>query len=182
MWWLVTCLVSSHFLNLGHLNKLYESIWHKPFTAYMWHVMPCRLMDAKPFHEPMQTYCSMDLFEQTLCKYMVLVIYCLCVTLPGFVLRSIAFWIGQNWYIWWLVTWPVTGHYLNQSWPIVHWYFLNNSGFTLLKLSLLWSASLIKDIIKRKRFPYCWASVRGSHWSLLGSLHRDQQCGCLPWC
>ena len=39
-----------------------------------------------------------------------------------------------------------------------------------------------KDIIKQKRFPYYWASVRGSHKSLVGSLHRDQQCGCFPWC
>ena len=79
------------YCSLDVLNKLYESIWHKPFIAHMWHVMPCRLMDAKPYHEPMQTYCSMDLFEQTLCKDMVLVIYYLCVTLPRFVLRSIAF-------------------------------------------------------------------------------------------
>ena len=94
MWWLVTWTFSEPMLtycSLDILNKLYESIWHKPFIAYMWHVMACRLMNAKPFHVLMQTYCSMDLFEQTLCTYMVWAIYCLCVTLPGFVLRSTAF-------------------------------------------------------------------------------------------
>ena len=54
--------------------------------------------------------------------------------------------------MWWLVTWPVTGHYLNHSWLIVHWYFLNNSEFTLLKPSLLWSASFIKTLLSGNVF------------------------------
>ena len=27
-------------------------------------MMACRRLDAKPFHEPMQTYCSMDLLNK----------------------------------------------------------------------------------------------------------------------
>ena len=55
-------MLTYYFYDL--LNKLYESIWYKPFIAYMWHVMACRLMDAKPFHESVQTYCSMDLLNK----------------------------------------------------------------------------------------------------------------------
>ena len=75
--------------------------------------------------------------------------------------------------MWWLVTWPETGHYLNHSWLIVHWYFLNNSGFTLLKPSLLWSASFIKTSLSGSVFhtagPLC-GDPTGHWWDLFTEI------------
>ena len=104
---------------------------------------------------------------------MVWAIHCLCVTLPGLHWGLLPFWIGQDWYMWWLVTWPVTGHYLNHSWPIVHWNFWTNSGFTLLKPSLLWFATFKNTSLSGNHTarPLC-----GDPTGLVGSLHRDQQC------
>ena len=156
------------YCSLDILNKLYECLWHKPFIAYMWHVMACRLMNAKPFHVPMQTYCSMDLFEHTIYTYMVWAVYCLCVTLPGlhwgllpFRLVKIDTCDGLSPDQWRAITWTTADLlFIETFWKKLRLYFAETITIVICYIH--------KDIIKQKRFLYCCASVRGSHWSLVG--------------
>ena len=75
--------------------------------------------------------------------------------------------------MWRLVTWTVTGHYMNHSWLMVHWSFLNKLRFTLLKPSLLWSATFIKTSLSRNVFhtagPLC-GDPKSNWWDLFTEI------------
>ena len=135
--------------------------------------MACRLLDAMPFHEPMQTYCSMDLLNklyeriwyEPFIAYVwhcqgCIEVYCL------FKLVKIDTCDGLSPDQWRAITWTTADLLFIET-------FWTNSGFTLLKPSLLWFATFKKTSLSGNHTarPLC-----GDHTGLVGSLHRDQQC------
>ena len=179
--------------------------------------MTCHLFGAKPFPEPMLTYCSLDilnkLYESTWHKP-----FCLYVTCDGLspfwcqaiswanadILFNGPFWTNSMYVygmshllpmcdisrvcieVYCLLNWSSLIHvvacHLTGDMPLFEPQQTYCSLKPLNKLRLYFAETITIVIIKRKRFPYCWASVRGSHGSLVGSLHRDHQCGCFSWC
>ena len=135
--------------------------------------MACRLLDAMPFHEPMQTYSSMDLLNklyeriwyEPFIAYVwhcqgCIEVYCL------FKLVKIDTCDGLSPDQWRAISWTTADLLFMET-------FWTNSGFTLLKPSLLWFATFKKTSLSGNHTarPLC-----GDHTGLVGSLHRDQQC------
>ena len=132
--------------------------------------MAGRLLDAMPFHEPMQTYCSMDLLNKLYERIWYSLPMC---DIARVALRSIAFFKlvkidtcdGLSPDQWRAITWTTADLLFIET-------FWTNSGFTLLKPSLLWFATFKKTSLSGNHTarPLC-----GDHTGLVGSLHRDQQ-------
>ena len=135
--------------------------------------MACRLLDAMPFHEPMQTYCSMvllnKLYERVRYEPFIayvwhcqgcIEVYCL------FKLVNIDTCDGLSPDQWQAITWTTADLLFIET-------FLTNPCFTLLKPSLLWFATFKKTSLSGNHTA---GTLCGDPTGLVGSLHRDQQC------